>query len=238
MISICILYAFERVSGMSVRTVIPEEDRLLQSRGYAVFQGVLDEEWLRNLRADLDTIYAKRRAVQERNGIAAGMSGTCHHLLGEASAMGALIATLPLDAVLRRYFDGPYILNSFGGFLNGPDTEYGYIAKVHRDVRTYTDTFKLMVNMLIMLDDFTAENGATRLLAGSHKVAEKPTDRAFETDATPALGRAGDILLFDSRLWHAAGQNRSGAVRRALTLTFSRPFVKPQLDYPRYLGSA
>jgi ectoine hydroxylase-related dioxygenase (phytanoyl-CoA dioxygenase family) len=42
--------------------------------------------------------------------------------------------------------------------------------------------------------------------------------------------------VFDSNLWHAAGVNRSARPRRALTLAFTRPFVKQQLDYPRALG--
>ena len=49
--------------------------------------------------------------------------------------------------------------------------------------------------------------------------------------------RAGDgSLIFNSNLWHAAGVNRSDRSRRALTAAFTRPFVKPQLDYPRALG--
>ncbi len=42
--------------------------------------------------------------------------------------------------------------------------------------------------------------------------------------------------MFNSNLWHAAGVNRSDRPRRALTLAFTRPFVKQQLDYPRALG--
>jgi len=44
--------------------------------------------------------------------------------------------------------------------------------------------------------------------------------------------------MFDSNLWHAAGINRSDRPRRALTLAFTRPFMKQQLDYPRALGYA
>ena len=91
--------------------------------------------------------------------------------------------------------------------------------------------------MLVMLDDFTPENGATHIMPRSHSMATKPTAPAFKDAATRATGSAGDILVFDSRLWHAAGHNQTTTPRRALTLTFTRPFFKPQLDYPRFLGS-
>ena len=48
-------------------------------------------------------------------------------------------------------------------------------------------------------------------------------------------GRRAIILLFDSLVVHAAAPNRSAAKRRALTLCFGRPFMKPQMDWPRFL---
>jgi ectoine hydroxylase-related dioxygenase (phytanoyl-CoA dioxygenase family) len=94
----------------------------------------------------------------------------------------------------------------------------------------------MMINMLVMVDDFTLENGATYLLSGSHLKDEKPSERNFYDRAERAIGKAGSILMFDSLLWHAAGINRTSAERRALTLAFTRPFQKQQMDYPRVLG--
>jgi ectoine hydroxylase-related dioxygenase (phytanoyl-CoA dioxygenase family) len=51
-------------------------------------------------------------------------------------------------------------------------------------------------------------------------------------------GPAGTILLFDSNVWHSAAPNTTRRPRMALTPTFSRPFFKQQLDYPRLLGDA
>jgi hypothetical protein len=205
--------------------------------GWVLFERALPNDLLPRLRSDLRLVYEKRRAVQVRNGIGEGMAGTCHHLLGEQSAMDDFIATLPLHDFVRQFFDGPYILNSFGGFINEVDGSDGYIGTIHRDVRTFSQDFRLMLNMLVMLDDFTPENGATHIMPRSHGLATKPTTAAFENTATRATGSAGDILAFDSRLWHAAGQNQTDKPRRALTLTFTRPFFKPQLDYPRFLGA-
>jgi ectoine hydroxylase-related dioxygenase (phytanoyl-CoA dioxygenase family) len=93
-----------------------------------------------------------------------------------------------------------------------------------------------MLNMLVMVDEFTVENGATKLVPGTHRIRERPGDDYLESHAIRATGRAGTILLFDSNLWHSAAPNLSNGPRMALTLTFTRPFVKQQLDYPRLLG--
>lgn len=93
-----------------------------------------------------------------------------------------------------------------------------------------------MVNVLVMLDDFTAENGATFLLPCSHMREDKPSDQEFYRDALQTTGSQGDVVIFNSNVWHAAGINRSQKERRALTLTFTKPFMKQQLDYPRAFG--
>jgi len=119
--------------------------------------------------------------------------------------------------------------------LNLP-SELSYVGRVHRDLRSFSGDLNLMVQLLIMLDDFTEDNGATYLLSGSHRAADKPSDELFFANAERAIGGAGSIVVFNSNLWHAAGANRTGTARRALTIGFTRPFLKQQLDYPRALG--
>jgi len=113
-----------------------------------------------------------------------------------------------------------------------------YVGSIHRDLRTFSGDLRLMAQLLVMIDEFTEENGATYLLGGSHRLLEKPSDEVFFKGAARAVGPAGSIVMFNSNLWHAAGINRSDRPRRALTLAFTRPFMKQQLDYPRALGYA
>ncbi len=205
--------------------------------GYVLFPGVLDAEQLAALRADSDAVYLKRRLVQERNGVAAGMEGAAHHVLGESSSLDRFVADLPLWDFIGEHFGGKFILLNFGATLHPPGGS-SYVLKAHRDVRAWTGGYHLSLNMLVMLDDFTLENGATLFLDGSHRTEAMPCREAFDASARQVVGRAGDILLFDSLVVHAAAPNRSAAKRRALTLCFGRPFMKPQMDWPRFLPPA
>jgi hypothetical protein len=203
--------------------------------GWALLPSHLPGGLTRRLAAQLDEAYGEYRALQLRNGMGEGTDGTLHHL---PCAGGVFLELLEADhgqAVLQSFFDGPYILNTYGGVLNLPN-DASYVARVHRDQRTFSGDLHLMAQILIMLDDFTEANGATYLLTGSHRSAERPPDELFFLDAVRAVGAAGSILMFDSNLWHAAGINRTDRPRRALTLAFTRPFMKQQLDYPRALG--
>lgn len=208
--------------------------------GFCLFPDIVGPEFLVDMRTEIPEWQQRCRHWQVRNGVEAGMEGAAHHVIGGGGAIDKFLFALHLDEYIRAYFDGPYILNSLGAINNANygDEAYKHGLRFHRDVRTYSANFRLMLNMLLMVDDFTVENGATKLVPGSHRDAERPSDDELERRASRATGAAGTILLFDSNLWHAAAPNTTQAPRMALTLTFTRPFFKQQMDYPRMLGEA
>ena len=214
-----------------------EFDQRMSERGWLLFERVVDPGLVARMKSDLGTKLEECRTWRDRNAPAAGADGAAHHVLGGGTSLDAFFAMLPLDEYITRWFDGFYILNSFGASVNRRGNETSsYLNRMHRDLRSHTGGYRLLLNMLVLLDDFTLDNGATYLLSGSHLVPEPPDPECFARDADRLLGPAGSIALFDSGLWHAAGANRTAGERAALTLTFSRPFFKQQMDYPRFLG--
>jgi ectoine hydroxylase-related dioxygenase (phytanoyl-CoA dioxygenase family) len=81
-----------------------------------------------------------------------------------------------------------------------------------------------------MLDDFTEENGATRVIPGSHKWGRYP--QAGESPATvAATGPAGTALVFDGRLWHGTGANTTAKDRPGLFTYYCRAFIRQQENF-------
>lgn len=209
-------------------------DRLRRD-GWLLVEGVVGRDLVARLSADLETAYASQRAIQIRNGVGDGTNGTVHHLPIAGGSFLEFLDRRFCGELLDAFFSGPSILNTFGGVLNQPD-DLSYVGRVHRDLRSFSGNLPLMAQLLVMLDDFTEENGATYFLSGSHLLPDQPGDDVFFRGASRTVGTAGSIVLFNSNLWHAAGPNRSRGPRRALTLAFTKPFMKPQMDYPRALG--
>jgi hypothetical protein len=208
--------------------------------GYSIFQSVVPPSLIERIRIDLPKRQAICRQWQLKNGITSGMDGAAHHIVGGEDSLAEFLEHLFLDEFIRNYFAGEYILNSFGALINLPSTgdSYKHGHSYHRDVRTFSEGFRLLLNMLVMVDEFTVANGATKVVPGSHRVKERPSDHYVEHHAVQVAGPAGTILLFDSNVWHSAAPNSTTRPRMALTPTFSRPFFKQQLDYPRLLGDA
>lgn len=209
---------------------------LLDKDGWFVWPDVVDSPLLNTLGVELGTALTVRGQIRRGNGVEGGNDGTLHHLLTDHPCFVDLLTRLePFDSLLSSYFNGKYILNSYGGVINRRDT-IAYVHGIHRDIRFSSDTKRFMLNILVMLDDFTLANGATHLLSGSQHLRDKPDADVFVQQSARATGKRGSILFFDSRIWHATGKSEVDAPRRALTLTFTSPFFKQQLDYPRLYG--
>lgn len=206
----------------------------LQEKGWTIIPDAVDKNLAAQLGKEISEAYKFCRSIQVKNGIAENTDGTVHHLLCFEGPFLELLKQNYCGEIISAFFNSTYILNTYGGVINLPNKS-SYVSNIHRDIRTFYN-IPMMMNMLVMLDDFTIENGATYLLSGSHLKDEKPGNDIFYKDSERAVGTAGSILLFNSYLWHAAGLNTTSKPRKALTLSFTRPFMKQQMDYPRFLG--
>jgi len=75
------------------------------------------------------------------------------------------------------------------------------------------------------IDDFTADNGATDVISGSHLWGEERPDPA---QRRPVVMPAGSCVFFVGTLWHGGGANRSDRPRLAVTAQYCEPWVRPQ----------
>lgn len=136
----------------------------------------------------------------------------------------------PAQAMIDEILSDTCILHSFNGISLLPNFENVIQNKIHRDTQRFCRPYLLSAQLIVMLDDFTKKNGATYILPKSHLNEEKPSDEEFYSKSIQLEGKAGDIVLFDSLCWHAGGNNLTSYPRRALTLVYTRSFMKQQID--------
>ncbi|ASU34725.1 phytanoyl-CoA dioxygenase family protein [Mucilaginibacter xinganensis] len=210
-------------------------DQIMNEYGWIVYEDALDVDFVDEINNSLDAAYEIRRQIQIKNGIGENMKGTLHHLVERELFTFKFLERKYCADQIRHFLNGNYILNSLGAVINTKDGS-PYVQNIHRDIRSYTGDYKVMIQLMIILDDFTLDNGATFLLSGSHKQENKPDDEYFFKNAERAIAKKGSIVVFDANVWHATGKNNTDKPRRALTMAFTRPFFKQQLDYPRAIG--
>jgi ectoine hydroxylase-related dioxygenase (phytanoyl-CoA dioxygenase family) len=98
-------------------------------------------------------------------------------------------------------------------------------------------------NSIWLLDDFTAQNGATRLVAQSHRWGNTPAEvmadpTAPHPDEQLLLAPVGTVVIFNSHTWHGGTLNRTTTLRRALHSYWCRRDQKQQLDQRKHLSPA
>lgn len=93
-------------------------------------------------------------------------------------------------------------------------------------------------SMILAIDDFTPDNGATEVIAGSHRLESAATQAAQDGQGPPPrpmIMNAGACVVYSGALVHRAGANRSARPRLALTLQYCQPWARTQENY--FLGA-
>jgi len=136
-----------------------------------------------------------------------------------------------LDIILKSgsYKDEePYYLNNISARC--PLKGFGK-QQLHLDSNLPGVNYPLIVNVVWLLDDFTIDNGATRVVPGSHKKKSFAADGENHEDEIIIIGSKGSVIIFNANLWHGGAENTTDETRWAVLLGYARWFIKPSFDF-------
>jgi ectoine hydroxylase-related dioxygenase (phytanoyl-CoA dioxygenase family) len=153
---------------------------------------------------------------------------------------GGLVARSP---ACRELVAHPLVLDVVGGVLAHATNFQLHLTQmiaigpgepaqlIHRDQWAFDffpfpSGFEVQCNTIWAMDDFTEENGATRVIPGSHKLADKLQFEA--SDTVPAEMPAGSVVFYTGSLYHGGGANRSDRVRHGLNLTYALGWLRQE----------
>ena len=86
--------------------------------------------------------------------------------------------------------------------------------------------YEVQCNTIWAMTDFTAENGATRVIPGSHLYEDRL--EFGHDDCEAAEMPAGSVLVYTGAVYHGGGANRSRATRYGLNLTYARSWLRQE----------
>jgi len=184
----------------------------LHQDGYALLRRAIPNEWL----ADLRSVFDAGVRPSDQWPVPRGMDWR-YSMLDDDSRIQAVCRLPQLLAVAGELIGEQFFLSQVEGRepLAG-----GGQQPLHRDLSAQRPGDIAVA--LAFFDDYGPENGATRIVPGSHRTEPDapPFDFNDESRAVQLSGGAGDILVFDVDLVHAGSLNAIGARRRSILISY------------------
>jgi ectoine hydroxylase-related dioxygenase (phytanoyl-CoA dioxygenase family) len=210
----------------------------LDSLGYVVVERVLAPAMLQQVRSRVEELY-------EAEGENAGSefrkeagSRRLANLVDKGEIFEQLIAMPRVLELIGHVLGERFKLSSFNARSANPHSSEA--QPLHCDAAALPDDKGFWVcNTIWLLDDFTLENGATRVIPGSHRWAKLPQEVladlvAGHPEEVLLTAPAGSVVVMNTHAWHGGTANRTANHRRALHGFYCR-FDKPQQQYQKRL---
>ncbi len=212
-------------------------------KGYGWLRGVLPQPKVADLKSALETALAKDIDTWGESRLKEiGQYGALRNLCNLDKKFLDLLGDSPALAFIDQILRPGYVLQAFDGLTLSPG-EGRFPWDFHTDLDPLvgielTKNRVVAVNILYFLETTRVENGATWLVPHSHFSALlHPEPQLLSALALAAEGEPGDVLVFDSRLWHCAGNNTSTSKRSLIKTQFCEPWIRPAMDYRRALSN-
>lgn len=207
----------------------PDTAGALAGAGFAVIPGPVPPGALPGLAQAYDAAMA---AAAETPDYRDGSTTTrLFDLVNRGAAFDSIYVHPPLLEAAARVIGQPFRLSMMLARTLRPGTA---AQELHADLPR-DDPARPMVGFILMVDPFRPDNGATRLVPGSHRWPQAP-DAVLTDPRGPcagevlACGPAGALLVFDASVWHGHAANTSGAPRRSIQGYFVRRDAAPGPD--------
>jgi ectoine hydroxylase-related dioxygenase (phytanoyl-CoA dioxygenase family) len=205
-------------------------NRILERDGCIVIENVLDKYALEKLKAEL------RPHFDETPNCTGDFYGHATKRVSSLIAKSTLCQRMTIHPAILAVMDEfllkgcrQYQLNLTQAIQIGPgepqqimhpdDPLFPYIHPGH----------EAMINCMWAVDQFTAENGATNVVPGSHKwerVGLLPERQPLPEEITQGIMPAGSVLIYFGSLLHCGGANKTARPRAGVVLSYCQGWLR------------
>lgn len=219
-----------------------EQHKQLDREGYVLLKGVLSPDQVNSLIARLELLWV---AEGEQAGIENYIEENTRPLANLVDQGDIFRPLLGHPAVLEavQAVIGPNVRLSM---LNARDAlpHCGPSQPLHSDADhggKPDETGYFACTAIWTLDDFTRQNGATRLIPGTRRSGQLPKEALADVlaphpDEIIVEGKGGDVFVFNGHCWHARGANTTGSSRREILAHYVRADQPQRLNQKQALS--
>ncbi|CAN5627473.1 phytanoyl-CoA dioxygenase family protein [soil metagenome] len=195
--------------------------------GYTIIADAIEADLLDGLDDDLSRLERELGAVPAGNSFEGARTVRIYNLLVHGERFGRIPVHPNVLPVVEQVLDSGCLVSS----LSSIAIDAGEASQpIHADdqliplPKPHPPT---VCNTMWALTDFTEENGATRIIPGSH-LSDRSPDYGTAYDSIAAEMRRGSVLVWHGSLWHGGGANRTDRRRTGIAMNFCAGWIRQQ----------
>ena len=199
----------------------------VEADGYTIVENAIAPDLIAELNETLLRLERDMKIVPAKNSFEGHKTVRIYNLLALAPVFQRIPVHENVLPVIEGVLDDGCLVSSLSSISIDPgetgqpihaDDQIMPVAKPHAP---------FVCNSMWALTDFTEENGATRIIPGTHKWDHSP-EYGTHYDSIPAEMRKGSVLIWHGSLWHGGGANKSAARRVGVAMNYCAGYIRQQ----------
>jgi ectoine hydroxylase-related dioxygenase (phytanoyl-CoA dioxygenase family) len=195
--------------------------------GYAILENVIEPDHVVALNEDLGRIESEDGIAPADNSFEGGRTVRIYNLL----TRGEIYQRIPVHPgvlpVVEGVLDAGCLVSSLSSVGIGPGETPQPIHADDQLLPLPKPHVPTVCNTMWALTEFTEENGATRVIPGSHLSGHSP-DYGRHYDSIPAEMQSGSVLIWHGSLWHGGGENHTDHRRVGIAMNYCAGWIRQQ----------
>ena len=206
---------------------LKEHEAAIDRDGFTILERVIEPELVEALNAELLHLEEVYGVVPADNSFEGARTVRIYNLL----ALGRLYEAIPVHPevlpVVEAVLDPGCLISSLSSISIDPGETAQPIHADDQLIPIPKPHPPTVCNTMWALTDFTEENGATRIIPGTH-LADRSPNYGQDYDSIPAEMAKGSVLVWHGSLWHGGGANRTSERRVGVAMNYCAGYIRQQ----------
>ena len=200
----------------------------IERDGYTIVENAIEPDLIESIAGELPRVARECNIAAGNNPFEGYKTTRAGNLLAHGKVFEAIPVHPNILPIVEGVLDNGLLVSSLSSISIGP----GEAAQpIHSDdilIPLEKPHRAIICNTMWAITDFTDENGATRIVPGTHKLDHSP-QYGKTYDSIPAVMKRGSVLVWHGSLWHGGGANRTAdRVRVGVAMNYCAGYIRQQ----------
>jgi ectoine hydroxylase-related dioxygenase (phytanoyl-CoA dioxygenase family) len=196
-------------------------------RGWTVIDEAIDPMLIDGLEQDLERLERELDVRPSDNSFEGRSTLRVYNLLARGEIWWQVPVHPKVLPVVEGVLDAGCLISSLSSINIGPGETAQPIHADDQLIPIPKPHPATVCNTMWALTDFTEQNGATRVISGTH-LAEASPNFGQHYDSEPASMKKGSVLVWHGSLWHGGGANQTGDKRVGIAMNYCAGYIRQQ----------